>query len=59
VSATGIGVISAVGMVLQTVWSLVAGCSPTLRQDAHLPRFDLISWSVPLLWAFAQDIRCS
>lgn len=59
VSETGIGVIAAVGMVLQTVWSLVAGWITDRfgRRKTSL-YFDLLSWGVPtLLWAFAQDIR--
>ena len=59
VSETGIGVISAVGMVLQTVWSLVAGwITDRFGRKRTSLVFDLVSWSVPtLLWAFAQDIR--
>ncbi len=59
VSETGIGVIAAVGMGLQMVWSLVAGwITDRFGRRRTSLLFDLLSWTVPtLLWAFARDIR--
>jgi MFS transporter, DHA1 family, tetracycline resistance protein len=52
-----IGLISSIGLALQTVFSLVSGyVTDRLGRRRTSLIFDLVSWSIPtLLWAFAQN----
>jgi MFS family permease len=59
VTESGIGLMAAIGMGLQMLWSLVGGWVTNRfgRRRTSLV-FDLMSWTIPtLLWAFAQDFR--
>ncbi len=59
VDESGIGLIAAVGMALQTFWSLVSGwITDRFGRRRTSLIFDVCSWSIPtLLWVFARDFR--
>jgi MFS transporter, DHA1 family, tetracycline resistance protein len=53
-----IGLVTAIGLCCQTVWSLAAGwITDRLGRRRTSLIFDLLSWSIPtLIWAIAQDL---